>query len=186
MSRCARVCARPKRPGGREPDSSSSPPALARASLQLQRASAHSGLTSPLRLPRRRPELHSSSAGGAQGRSGFAEHHPASRRPPSRPPPQPDQRAIALASAPPRPARPPIGSYQLVRPARRNATQPIGGCHTAGPSRPRGLGPRQQVCPGQTRERRQRLQIAVSPTSVLRSRPSDRPRRDPPPCASAA
>lgn len=36
------------------------------------------------------------------------------------------------------------------------------------------MGPRQQVCPGQTRERRQRLQIAGSPTVVLRS-PLPRP-----------
>lgn len=179
MSRCAQVCAL-QRPGGREPDSSSSP-----SSPLAGRTSAHSALTSLLRLLRRRPELHSSSAGGAQGRSAFAAP-PLPADPPSRPPLQPDRRAFARASAPPRPARPPIGSYQLVRPARRSVTQPIGGCHTAGPSRPRGLGPRQQVCPGQTRERRQRLQVAGSPISVLRSRPSDRPRRNPPPCASAA
>lgn len=69
---CSRVCA-PQSPGGRGPVSSRPPPARSRALLQLQSTSAHSALTSPLRLPRRRPELHSSSAGGAQGRSGFAE-----------------------------------------------------------------------------------------------------------------
>lgn len=40
------------------------------------------------------------------------------------------------------------------------------------------MGPRQQVRPGQTRERRQRLQVAASPFSVAPrpgSRPSDRP-----------
>lgn len=69
---CSSVGA-PQRPGGREPDSSSCP-----SSRLAGRTSAHSALTSPLRLPRRRPELHSSSAGGAlrAARPSLSPHFP--------------------------------------------------------------------------------------------------------------
>lgn len=121
------ACA-PQSPGGREPDRQLKLPSSPFAGL----TSAHSALTSPLRLPRRRPELHSSPAGGAQGRSGFAEP-PTSHRPPVQASATARPAGVRLSVRPASPRAPANRQLPAVPPARRCVTQPIGGCHTAGP-----------------------------------------------------